>query len=53
LPGTGAYTGTIAAALFGIERKKAFLAIAIGVFISCALMVALSYAGRYGVSLLG
>jgi uncharacterized membrane protein len=53
LPGTGAYTGTIAAALFGIERKKAFLAIALGVFISCALMVALSYAGRYGVSLLG
>lgn len=52
LPGTGAYTGTIAAALFRIERKKAFLAISLGVLISCVLMAAGAYLGSIGLSLL-
>lgn len=52
LPGTGAYTGTIAAALFKIERKKAFLAISLGVLISCALMAAGAYLGILGLSML-
>ena len=52
LPGTGAYMGTIAAALFKIERKKAFLAISLGTLISCALMAGGAYAGSIGWSLL-
>lgn len=38
LPGTGVYAGTIAGYLFGLDRKKAFLANFIGVFISCAIV---------------
>ncbi|HET8803692.1 MAG TPA: small multi-drug export protein [Aequorivita sp.] len=35
LPGTGVYAGSIAAYIFGIERKSAFLANSIGIFLSC------------------
>ena len=52
LPGTGAYTGTIAAALFKIERKKAFLAITLGTLISCVIMAVGSYLSSLGLSLL-
>jgi uncharacterized membrane protein len=52
LPGTGAYSGTIAAALFKIERKKAFLAIGLGVLISCAIMAVGAYLGILGLSML-
>ena len=52
LPGTGAYMGTIAAALFKIERRKAFLAISLGTIISCILMAGGAYAGTVGWSLL-
>lgn len=52
MPGTGAYTGTIAAALFGVERKKAFLAVSLGTFISCAIMAGAAYLGVLGFSLL-
>ena len=38
VPGTGVYAGTIAAFLFGLERKKAFLANTIGIFISCVIV---------------
>lgn len=38
IPGTGVYAGSIAAYLFRIERKKAFLANTIGIFISCAIV---------------
>lgn len=38
LPGTGVYAGTIAGYLFGLERKQAFLANTIGIFISCVLV---------------
>ncbi|MGW9684397.1 COG2426 family protein [Flagellimonas sp. 2504JD1-5] len=34
LPGTGVYAGSIATYLFGIEKKKAFMANTIGIFIS-------------------
>ncbi|SNY94830.1 COG2426 family protein [Flagellimonas pacifica] len=34
LPGTGVYAGSIASYLFGIEKKKAFWANTIGIFIS-------------------
>lgn len=52
LPGTGAYMGTIAAAIFKIERKKAFLAISLGTLISCALMAGGAYLSSVGFSLL-
>jgi uncharacterized membrane protein len=37
LPGTGAYTGALMAYLFGLRRKPAALAIAIGVVLSAML----------------
>lgn len=48
LPGTGAYSGTIAAALFKVERKKAFLAISLGTLISCIIMAVTTYMGILG-----
>ncbi|MHC2990412.1 ligand-binding protein SH3 [Pontibacter sp. HJ8] len=48
LPGTGAYMGTIAAILFKIERKRAFLAITLGVIASSAFMAGASYLGLLG-----
>lgn len=38
IPGTGVYAGTIAAYLFRLDRKKAFLANTIGVFFSCLIV---------------
>lgn len=38
LPGTGVYAGTIAAYLFGLQRKQAFWANTIGIFISCLIV---------------
>lgn len=38
IPGTGVYAGTIAAYLFQLNRKKAFLANTIGIFISCLIV---------------
>lgn len=52
LPGTGAYVGTIAAHVLKIERKKAFMAISIGVIISSILMAVGSYLGSIGLKLL-
>ena len=42
LPVTGAWTGTAAAALFGMRTKRAFLAITIGVLISGVIVGCLS-----------
>ena len=38
LPITGAYMGTIAASIFKVDRKKALLAISLGVLVSCFLI---------------
>ncbi len=38
LPGTGVYAGSIASYLFGIEKKKAFTANAIGIFLSSLII---------------
>ncbi|SHI45121.1 Uncharacterized membrane protein [Pseudozobellia thermophila] len=38
LPGTGVYAGSIATYLFKIERKKAFWANTIGIFLSSAIV---------------
>ncbi|MEM1257081.1 MAG: small multi-drug export protein [Bacteroidota bacterium] len=42
VPGTGVYAGSIAAYLFQIERKKAFVANAIGIFFSSLIIWTLS-----------
>ena len=45
-PGTGAYTGTLLSWLLGLDRKKSFIAIALGVvaagFLTLAFLVGLS-----------
>lgn len=38
LPGTGVYAGTIASYIFRIERKKAFVANTIGIFLSSVIV---------------
>lgn len=43
LPGTGAWTGSLIAALLGIRFSKAMLAIFIGILISAAMMSGLAY----------
>lgn len=43
LPGTGAWTGSLIAALLGIRFRKAFPAIVLGVLIAAFLMTVLSY----------
>lgn len=52
LPGTGAYMGTIAAYVLKIGRGNAFVAISLGVFVSCILMAAGSYYGNIGLEYL-
>ncbi|MEP6261997.1 MAG: small multi-drug export protein [Gillisia sp.] len=38
IPGTGVYAGTIAAWILGLERKRAFVAISIGIYLSCVIV---------------
>ncbi len=51
LPITGAYTGTLGAWLFGMNRKKSFLAVSLGVFISATIvsLVLLAGEGTYSI----
>ncbi|MBT6995251.1 small multi-drug export protein [Candidatus Woesearchaeota archaeon] len=46
LPGTGAYTGSLAAWLFKLDRKKSLVTIAAGVFIA-GILVTLASLGIY------
>ncbi|MGG7144206.1 COG2426 family protein [Clostridium nigeriense] len=43
LPGTGAWTGALIAALLGIKTKKASLAIFVGLLIATVIMTIISY----------
>ena len=43
LPGTGAWTGSLIASLLGIDWKKSFLAVVIGVCMASVIMYFLSY----------
>ncbi len=38
VPGTGVYAGSIASYLFKMERRKAFIANTIGIFLSCVIV---------------
>ncbi len=43
LPGTGAWTGALLAALLGMDKKKAFLAIIFGVILASIIMMIVSF----------
>lgn len=53
LPGTGAWTGSLIAALLGIKFKKAFPAVVIGILMATIIMWFVSYVLLGGVQLLG
>ncbi len=52
LPVTGAYTGSFAAWIFGIEKKKAFLAVSLGVFIAGLIVTAIFLSGSHALDFL-
>lgn len=43
LPGTGAWTGSLVAAMFDMDLKKASISILIGVFLAAVIMTTFSY----------
>lgn len=43
LPGTGAWTGALLAVMLGMNRKKSFICILLGVFLAAIIMSILSY----------
>lgn len=43
LPGTGAWTGALIAALLGLPPRKSILPIALGTMVACLLMLLLTY----------
>lgn len=43
LPGTGAWTGCLIAALLGMDKKKSFLATLIGIFMASIIMMLISF----------
>lgn len=45
LPVTGAYTGSFAAWLFGIQKRKAFLAVTLGILIAGVIVSAIFLSG--------
>ena len=53
LPGTGAWTGSLIAALLGIKFKKAFPAVILGILIATVIMCFISYVLLGGVRVLG
>ena len=48
IPGTGAYTGALGSFIFKMDRKKSFIYISIGCFISGIILVALVKLGLLG-----
>ena len=43
LPGTGAWTGSLIASVLGMDRRKTFIAVCIGVVMASIIMMILSY----------
>ena len=43
LPGTGAWTGSLVAALFDMDLKKSSISILLGIFLAAVIMTAVSY----------
>lgn len=42
LPGTGAWTGTLAASMLNLDRKKTMISIACGLIMACTIMLLIS-----------
>jgi uncharacterized membrane protein len=53
LPGTGAWTGSLAALLFGVQFKQALTSIVCGVLIAAVIVTALSLLGWVGAAIAG
>ncbi len=53
LPGTGAWTGALIAFLFGLDFKKSFIVITIGVFIAGIIVTCLCILGWLGALIAG
>jgi len=53
LPGTGAWTGSLAAVLFGLKFKYAFLSILMGIFTAGIIITCLSLLGWVGAVIAG
>ncbi|MBP5154221.1 MAG: small multi-drug export protein [Lachnospiraceae bacterium] len=53
LPGTGAWTGSLIAALLGIRFRKALPAVYLGLLVATAIMCVISYLIPYLISLAG
>ena len=53
LPGAGAWTGSLIAALLGVKFKKAFPAVILGIFMATVIMWFISYVLLGGVQILG
>ena len=43
LPGTGAWTGSLLAVMLGLDKKRSFLCILVGVVLAAIIMSILSY----------
>lgn len=43
IPGTGAWTGSLVAALLGVPPKKSWIPISIGILTACVIMLVLAY----------
>ena len=43
IPGTGAWTGCLIAAVLGMDKKKSFIATMIGIFMASIIMMLLSF----------
>ncbi len=50
IPGTGVYAGTIATYLLVLDRKQAFIANTIGIFLSCVIVWGMTVATKMGLS---
>lgn len=51
LPGTGAWTGTLAASMLDLDFKKSVTAVMLGVLLAGLIMTAISLAAKAGISL--
>jgi uncharacterized membrane protein len=50
VPGTGVYAGTIATYLFMLDRKLAFIANTVGIFLSCLIVWMMTLAAMEGLT---
>ena len=53
LPGTGAWTGTLAASMLDLDKKKSSVAVMIDVVMAGLIMLLISYLGSIGINSIG